>query len=660
MPRSLVAFALAVLALFSSLARAADRAVADCGQIADPSRAVSGCTLVLQRGLAVGAKNQALALTSRGFAYSNLGDLERAFADLNQAVALDPTNAFAYVSRSSAYLKKYDYDRALADSSQAVLLNRSLAAAYAARGFAYVGKANFDRAAAEFDQAILLDPRLALAYVGRAVANNGNSDFDKARADTDQALLLDPKLAAGYVIRSVANMGKGDYVRARADADQALAAAPSLALAHAARGADYFLEGDNSRALEEYNEAALLDAKDPTVHALRAEVEARQGQFDAAEADAEASLRIFPAQAGPHAFLSYVFAKKGDFNRASAEINEAFRFDPKSLAAVLYRGELHLMKGDAQAALEDFQSVLARSPLQLAIAGRDAAKKALAAQTTAAPAPQVASRADASNAPAPQAAAPPADKAPPLAVAIAPLGKRVALIVANSAYKGAPLGNPTIDADIVAASLTAIGFTVKVAKNADLGGFDSVVSAFAQDARGADVALFYFAGHGFTVNEGVRPVSVLMSTSADVSANSERVLRAGGIPLDDIVASLAGQAKATLIFVDACRNDPRLSRGIGGRGRGFDRLEPVEGGSLFVGLSTRLGETAQDGDEGKGSPFARAFAKTIETKGMRIDDAFRQLRDAVKVETSGKQIPDIVQDDLPNGAITLVNAASAQ
>jgi uncharacterized caspase-like protein len=250
------------------------------------------------------------------------------------------------------------------------------------------------------------------------------------------------------------------------------------------------------------------------------------------------------------------------------------------------------------------------------------------------------------------------EKTPPPAVAIAPQGKRVALIVANGAYKGAPLGNPTFDADIVAASLTDIGFIVKVAKNADLGGFDQAVNDFAQDARGADIALFYFAGHGFTVNEGVRPVSVLMSTSADVAANSERVLRAGGIPLDDIVASLAGQAKATLVFVDACRNDPRLSRAVGGRGRGFDRLEPLEGGSLFVGLSTRLGETAQDGDEGKGSPFARAFAKTIKTRGMRIDDAFRQLRDAVKSETSGKQIPDIVQDDLPNGAITLLNASA--
>ena len=243
---------------------------------------------------------------------------------------------------------------------------------------------------------------------------------------------------------------------------------------------------------------------------------------------------------------------------------------------------------------------------------------------------------------------------------IALADKRVALIVGNGDYRGAALGNPTFDADLVAASLRSIGFVVKVVKNADLGTFDRAVTAFAEDAQGAEVALFYFAGHGFTVNEGVRPVSLLMSTSADVTSNSDRVLRSGGIALDEIVSALAGKAQATLVFVDACRNDPRLTRSVGGQARGFAPLEPVQGGSVFIGLSTRLGSVARDGAAGMGSPFARAFAAHIETKGMRIDDAFAQLRDAVKSETDGDQVPDIVQDDLPNGAITLVGTPPEQ
>ena len=238
--------------------------------------------------------------------------------------------------------------------------------------------------------------------------------------------------------------------------------------------------------------------------------------------------------------------------------------------------------------------------------------------------------------------------------------KRVALIVGNADYKGAALQNPTFDADLVATSLRNIGFVVKVVKNADLGTFDAAVTGFADDAQGADVALFYFAGHGFTVNEGIRPVSMLMSTSADVTSDSDRVLRSGGIALDEIVGSLIGKARATLVFVDACRNDPRVSRAVGGQSRGFAPLGPVQGGAVFIGLSTRLGTVARDGVAGMGSPFARAFAANIQTKGVRIDDAFRLLRDAVKSETHGDQLPDIVQDDLPNGAITLVRATDGE
>lgn len=81
-------------------------------------------------------------------------------------------------------------------------------------------------------------------------------------------------------------------------------------------------------------------------------------------------------------------------------------------------------------------------------------------------------------------------------------------------------------------------------------------------------------------------------------------------PLDYIVGSLAGGA-STLIFVDACRNDPRISSAMGAKGRGFRPLDPVRGGRRFIGLSTRLGDTADDDVAGKGSPFARAFSANM-------------------------------------------------
>jgi hypothetical protein len=63
-----------------------------------------------------------------------------------------------------------------------------------------------------------------------------------------------------------------------------------------------------------------------------------------------------------------------------------------------------------------------------------------------------------------------------------------------------------------------------------------------------------------------------------------------------------------------------------------------------------------DGEDGMGSPFARAFAKKMITPGLRIDDAFRALRVEVFKTTAGKQQPEVLEDQLEQGAITLVSA----
>jgi WD40 repeat protein len=230
---------------------------------------------------------------------------------------------------------------------------------------------------------------------------------------------------------------------------------------------------------------------------------------------------------------------------------------------------------------------------------------------------------------------------------------RIALVVANASYADAPLRNPIVDAGLVGPALEEMGFDVTVVENADLGAFVVALERFYSAAKGADIALFYFAGHGFALNSPFGPQNYLMSTSADVTSRYDDLIRSGGIALDNIVASVSDAAKLSLVFVDACRNDPRVTRG-GGRGRGLARIADVVSESLFVGLSTRLGDTADDGDAGIGSPFARAFAEHMPTPGLRLDDAFRRVRAAVLEETAGAQWPDM-RDDL-NPPLIVVKA----
>src|SRR5580698_8848369 len=78
--------------------------------------------------------------------------------------------------------------------------------------------------------------------------------------------------------------------------------------------------------------------------------------------------------------------------------------------------------------------------------------------------------------------------------------KRVALVIGNSAYQNVtPLDNPANDAVLMAETLKDLGFSVTGAHaqlNLDKRALDETIEAFGKQAQGADVALFYYAGHG--------------------------------------------------------------------------------------------------------------------------------------------------------------------
>ena len=74
---------------------------------------------------------------------------------------------------------------------------------------------------------------------------------------------------------------------------------------------------------------------------------------------------------------------------------------------------------------------------------------------------------------------------------------RVALIIGNGNYSSAArLPNPRNDAEDVAATVKRNGFETIVGFDLDQLGMQDAAIRFARAARDADVAIFYFSGHG--------------------------------------------------------------------------------------------------------------------------------------------------------------------
>lgn len=217
---------------------------------------------------------------------------------------------------------------------------------------------------------------------------------------------------------------------------------------------------------------------------------------------------------------------------------------------------------------------------------------------------------------------------------------RVALVVGNSAYQSAPpLANPLNDARDMSAALKEAGFTVVEALDADRRKFDGALRAFAEQLASADVAVFYYAGHGMQVGQQNYLVPV------DAKLERERDLEFEAVSLDFVMRQLEidREGKATIVFLDACRDNPfakNLARSMGTRGTSVGRglAAAATGVGTFIAYSTQPGNVAADGT-GRNSPFTTALVRNLGVKGRNLPATMIEVRKEVLNATAGKQIP---------------------
>ncbi|MGP0093877.1 MAG: caspase family protein [Xanthobacteraceae bacterium] len=224
--------------------------------------------------------------------------------------------------------------------------------------------------------------------------------------------------------------------------------------------------------------------------------------------------------------------------------------------------------------------------------------------------------------------------------------KRVALVIGNGAYKNAPaLINPKNDAEDVGRSLRGLGFETIVAADLDRGGMNDALDRFSRTVADADVAVFYYSGHGmqFAGKNYLLPVDAKLVAADDV--NRFRL-----VPLDDIMDILQTARGARVIVLDACRNNPveddlkrRLASMPGANrdaflSRGLGRV--AAGNGLIVAYATQASDVAADGS-GRNSPFTAAFLHNVAVPDIDLRQMFFRVQDEVDRVTSGRQRPEL-------------------
>jgi len=215
-------------------------------------------------------------------------------------------------------------------------------------------------------------------------------------------------------------------------------------------------------------------------------------------------------------------------------------------------------------------------------------------------------------------------------------GRRVALVIGNGTYEDAgALANPVNDALDIAAKLRNIGF--EVFEGHDLGKreLERKIGEFSDALDGAGTALFFYAGHGLQVDG--RNFIVPVDARLDMPAK----LRLEAVPMDDVIDIMEQQAKTSLVFLDACRNNPFV-RSLGATTRsavpapGLAQFDSARGS--FIAFSTAPGAVAMDG-AGRNSPFAAALLRHLDVPGQSINDLMIAVRRDVIAETRNFQRP---------------------
>jgi tetratricopeptide (TPR) repeat protein len=184
------------IGLFVTASVFAGSAIADDAQTcADASGdvAIAACTQSIESGQFTG-HNLAIIYYTRGTAYNEKGDNDRAIVDYTEAITLNPKDANYYNNRCKAYNDKGANDPALVDCNEAIRLDPEYAPAYNNRGIAYRDKGDLDHAIADYTEAITLNPNDAFAHYNRGIAKRAKGDTAGGDADIAKAKQLDPSV----------------------------------------------------------------------------------------------------------------------------------------------------------------------------------------------------------------------------------------------------------------------------------------------------------------------------------------------------------------------------------------------------------------------------------------------------------------------------------
>ncbi len=224
---------------------------------------------------------------------------------------------------------------------------------------------------------------------------------------------------------------------------------------------------------------------------------------------------------------------------------------------------------------------------------------------------------------------------------------RLAVVSANAGYRNGitPLQNPLNDAAVMGAALSKLDFELYMLTDFSRGAAAECIDEAIAENPQVNVAVFHYSGHGIQI----RDVNYLIGVDY---APDEPAADNDLIDLQAMLDRLTAAARSSMVFLDACRDNPFASADLPGLSVSTGRSAgSSKGGStpaatsanaqpagIFVAYSTSPNSTATDGT-GDVSPFSAALARNIVKPGTSVQKAMAMVTREVGEATDWSQTP---------------------
>jgi len=300
--------------------------------------------LALEAFKLVVPEDQAL-LEARGLVYRDMDDHNRALADFNAVIKLEPLEGRHYYNRGVVYHRMGEEHEAITDLTRAVELGCTDAAVLSERGLAWHALGNMSQAVVDFTSAMYADGGKTSYISNRAQCLFEQGLYDRADSDLTRALEIsgrDPEL---LYKRGIARHAQTRYAASIADLKAALQFEPPerrLADIFYHLGICYANLGNHELAVPAYNKAIEHSSPDEP-HYVHERAKSLQviGEHDKALIDFTHVLDMQPTNARAMFRRGFSFKAKGLYEEAAEDFEAAKEFAPDDARLVINYRQVH-------------------------------------------------------------------------------------------------------------------------------------------------------------------------------------------------------------------------------------------------------------------------------------------------------------------------------